>query len=276
VDRRPVPEVKDGDLYCAGFISRSAVPDALKVIGKFQENLSVLAVESDYVYLSQGSEGGVVSGNSYQVVRKTRTVTNPYGRTSDQRALGMHYLDVAQVTVVLAQPDFALARVVRNCDDAIEVGDILQPFQRITFPTLPQRRRFSPLIQATGDVKGSVVITKLALTNYGSVMKMSGSIPGVSSGHLEPLSRGVGHEGTIVYLDIGQGQGVRVGDLFIIYKYVELDSRLYDLPAEARKVSGARTAVGELVILKVGERASTALVTYASDAVSLGDVVERR
>jgi hypothetical protein len=107
-------------------------------------------------------------------------------------------------------------------------------------------------------------------------MKMSGSIPGVTGGHLEPLSRGVAHEGTIVYVDIGQGQNVRPGDLFIVYKYVELDSRLYPLPSDSKKVRDARTAVGEIVILKVGERASTALVTYASDMISLGDVVERR
>jgi hypothetical protein len=276
VDSRPVPEVKDSDLYCSGIIRRVLVPDNLRVVGKFRENLSVLAVESDYVYLGQGSEDGVVNGNSYQVVRETRTVTNPYGRTKDERTLGMHYLDVAQVTVVMAQPAFSLARVVRNCDDAVEVGDILIPFQRITFPTLPQRRPFSPLIQAAGDIKGTVVITKDALTNYGSVMKMSGSIPGVTGGHLEPLSRGVGHEGTIVYVDIGQGQNVRPGDLFIVYKYVDLDSRLYHLPSDSKKIIGARTAVGEIVILKVGERASTALVTYASDTISLGDVVERR
>jgi hypothetical protein len=188
----------------------------------------------------------------------------------------MHYQDVGQVRVVMVQPLFSLARVVRNCNDAIEVGDILLPFERINFPMLPQRRPFSPLIQAAGDVKGTVVITDVALTNYGSVMKMSGSIPGVTGGHLEPLSRGVGHEGTIVYVDIGQGQNVRPGDLFIVYKYVELDSRLYPLPSDSKKVRDARTAVGEIVILKVGERASTALVTYASDMISLGDVVERR
>jgi hypothetical protein len=31
-----------------------------------------------------------------------------------------------------------------------------------------------------------------------------------------------------------------------------------------------------LIVLKVGEKASSALVTYSSDALSLGDFVERR
>jgi hypothetical protein len=38
----------------------------------------------------------------------------------------------------------------------------------------------------------------------------------------------------------------------------------------------AREAVGEVVILKVDERASTALVTYSADMISPGDSVERR
>lgn len=246
------------------------------VIGKFRENLSVFAVDGDYIYISQGSEDGIVAGNSYQVVRPTTTITNPRGRTKAEQILGMHYLEVSQVTVVLTQPDFSLARVVRNCADPIEVGDIMVPFQRIDFPTLARRRPFSPLIQATADVKGSVIIAKSALVNFGSIMKGSGSIPGVRSGRMEPISRGIGTEGGIIYVDVGQGQGVKPGDVFIIYKDVEMDSRLYSLPAAAKKLKGNRTAVGELVILKVEERASTALVTYAADVISLGDSVERR
>jgi hypothetical protein len=34
--------------------------------------------------------------------------------------------------------------------------------------------------------------------------------------------------------------------------------------------------IGELVVIKVRERAATALVTFTSDGVSLGDLVELR
>jgi hypothetical protein len=210
------------------------------------------------------------------VIRPTRTIKNDLGQTSAQRDLGMHYLELGQVTVILAQPDFSLARVVRNCGDPVEVGDIMLPFQRTDFPTLPRPRQFSPLMQATGDVKGTVVVTRQALVNFGSVLEGSGKIPGIRSGHLEPVSKGVGHEGTILYLSVGQGQGVRPGDLFIVYKDFTLDDSLYDLPSETKKLRGVRTAIGEVVILKVEDRASTALVTYASDGISQGDSVERR
>ncbi len=275
-DSRIVPEVKEDDLYCSGFVRKAPLPRDLKVIGKFGENLSVFAVESDYVYLSQGSEDGIATGSTYQVIRPTTTIKNPKGRTSEEQTLGTHYLELAQVTVVVAQPEFSLARVVRNCGDPIEVGDIMLPFERIDLPTLPRHRPFSAFMKATGDVKGIVVITKSALLNFGSVMKGSGSIPGVRGGRLESISRGIGSEGTILYVNVGQGQGVKPGDLFIVYKAVDLDSSLYPLPAEIKKLKGARTAVGEVVILKVGEQASTALVTYASDGISLGDSVERR
>ncbi len=72
----------------------------------------------------------------------------------------------------------------------------------------------------------------------------------------------------MVYLDIGKDEGVKPGDLFIAFR---------DVPADLRENGEkARTAVAELVILKVEERASTALVTYSDDAVGQGDVVERR
>jgi LysM domain-containing protein len=271
-----VPEVKYDDLYCSGFVRLASLPHDLQVIGKFNDDLSVFATDSEYVYLSRGSQGGITAGTSFEVIRPTRTVTDPEGRTKSRSMLGMHYLEIAQVNVVLTQPDFSLARVVRDCGDPVEVGDIIRPFQPINLPELPRHRSFNPLIGATGDIKGSVVITKSALLNYGSVMKLSGHIPGVTGSHLGPLSRGVASEGVIVYVNVGEGQGVKPGDLFVVYKFVNQDTRLYPLPADAKRVRNARAAVGEIVILKVGERASTALVTYASDVISQGDPVERR
>jgi len=274
--QRVVPEVKEDDLYCSGFIRHAALSHDLKVIGKFNDDLSVFATDSEYVYLSRGSEDGIAAGNSYEVIRPTRTVTDPLRRTKRDQALGTHYLEIGQVDVILAQPAFSIARVVRNCGDPVEVGDIMLPFQRITFPMLPRPRSFSPLMTATGDVKGTVVITKSALLNYGSVMELSRQIPGVSGSHLAPLSRGVASEGVIVYVDVGQNTSVKPGDLFIVYKGMPLPSGLYSLPADAKRIDNARYAVGEVVILKVEERASTALVTYASDTISQGDFVERR
>ena len=69
---------------------------------------------------------------------------------------------------------------------------------------------------------------------------------------------------------------VKPGDLFIVYKHMRPVEGLYSLPPDAKRVRDARAAVGEIVILKVEDRVSTALVTYASDMISQGDAVERR
>jgi hypothetical protein len=78
----------------------------------------------------------------------------------------------------------------------------------------------------------------------------------------------------VVYLDVGKMEGVKPGDFFIVFRDVVSPdgSKLHD--SETKQ--NARTAVAELVVLKVEDRASTALVTYSADMISPGDSVERR
>ncbi|PYS41433.1 MAG: hypothetical protein DMG14_07340 [Acidobacteria bacterium] len=274
--QKPVPELKFDDLYCSGSVRTAPLPKDLKVIAKFDATGSVLATETDYVYLSQGSEDGIATGNTYQVVRPTKTLTNPNGRTKAERDLGMHYLDIAQLRVVLAQPEFSLARVIHSCADAVDVGDILLPFQRTVVPLPSRPRPFSPIAVTTSGIKGTIVSTKDVMLNFGSSFKGTRQTPGVRGGRLGSVDRGVATEGMVVYIDIGQDQAVNPGDIFLVYRGVAVDQRLYDFPTEVKKLKNTRSAIGELVVLKVGERAATALVTYAADGLMLGDSVERR
>ena len=274
---KPVSEVKFDDLYCSGFARTSAVPKDLKVISKFDASGGVLAAETDYVYLSHGSEDGIATGNIYQVIRPTTMLTDPNGRTKATRELGMHYLDVAQLRVVLVQPDFSMGRIMHSCGDAVEVGDIMVPFLKIALPRRDRSRKFSPMMTTNSGIKGIVVSTKNVMLNFGSTFKLSGEIPGVrGSDRLGAMERGIAAEGAILYINIGQDKGVKPGDVFVVYREDAADPRLYDVPKEIAKLKGRRTAIGELVVIKVGERASTALVTYATDGLSLGDAVERR
>jgi hypothetical protein len=276
-EQKPVSEVKFDDLYCSGFVTTTPVSKNLKVISKFDATGGVLAAEADYVYISHGSEYGIKAGDLYQVVRPTKTLKNPYGRTKATRDLGMHYLEIAQLKVMLTQPDFSLARVMHSCGDAVEVGDIMRPFEPIVLPPRPRPRPFSPQMTTNSGVEGMIVSTKGVLLNFGSTFKLSGETAGVGgTDRLGVMDRGIASAGTILYIDIGQDKAVNPGDIFIVYRRFDVDNRLYSPPKEVEKLYGTRTAVGELIILKTGERASTALVTYASDALVLGDSVERR
>jgi hypothetical protein len=276
VPPKPVSQIKYEDLYCSGIVKTSYLNENLFVISKFDSTGGVLAADGNYVYLSEGSQSGVAVGNVYQVMRSTIHINNPWGRNKAERELGLHYLDVAQLRVVLVQPDFSMARVERTCADAVEVGDFLVPFQQISIAEPPRPRPFSPTMKVTGAAKGTIVTTKDVLVNSGSYFRGSGIVAGVQGDRLSSTRRGIAAEGSIVYVDIGHNQPVKPGDLFIIYREWNSDDMAPYLPEEAEKLRATHTAVGELLILKVGERAATALVTYSTDGIGLGDSVESR
>ena len=188
----------------------------------------------------------------------------------------MHYLEIGHVRVVLTQADFSLARVIHTCGDTIEVGDIIRPFEPIVLPPRDRSRPFSPLMTTTSGIRGQVVATKTVMLSYGSSFTGPNYQPGIGGRDIGVIDRGVGVEGSIVYLDIGENKSVKPGDIFIAYREMKYDRRLYSVPKEARRLASQRTAIGEMIVLKVGERASTALVTYSTDGLSLGDPVERR
>jgi LysM domain len=274
---RPVPEAKFEDLYCSGSVRFTELPTDLKVISKFDSSGGVLSTDTEYVYLSQGSQDGIAVGSLYQVVRATKSVRNPYRLDGAERYLGMHYLDVGQVRVVLAQPEFSLARVINTCADGVDVGDTLVAFQPVVVPPPSRPRPFSPVVTTSSAVSGNIVTTKDVMLNFGSSMKASQQIPGVRSGELGLLDRGIAGEGSIVYVAICPScPMVKPGDLFIVYRDVDIHRTLYHYPKEVKKLKNARVAVGELLVVKVAERAATALVTYSTDGLILGDTIEPR
>jgi hypothetical protein len=102
-------------------------------------------------------------------------------------------------------------------------------------------------------------------------------VAGIPISHLGNLSLGFVGEGQIVYIDLGDRDGVRPGDIFMIYKLLDFDSRLYEVAGEAaRLLAREREVIGELIVIKVRERAATALVTFTADGVSPSDLVELR
>src|SRR5262245_3408295 len=73
---RPVSEAKFDDIYCSGSIRKMKLPNDLMVISKMDPSIGILSSDGEYVYLSQGSQGGVGVGNLYQVVRQTNKSLN--------------------------------------------------------------------------------------------------------------------------------------------------------------------------------------------------------
>ena len=273
-DPIPVREVKAADLYCSGFVTTRSLSSDLNVMAMFPGTVSAMAGEAEYVYVSEGSAAGIEAGQVLTVVRPTIAVRSPREAVGD---LGMHYLELGQLRVVLVQSDFSLARVINSCD-SIEIGDTVVGFRLIDFPELPKNRPFSPAMPSSGKITGAIAMSRAALANTGSpVFGTSTRLPGVNRTHLSNLSGGLVAEGQIVYIDLGDRNGVRIGDIFLIYRPLTLDNRLYDRSAKAvRVLGGARQVIGELIVLKVEERAAAAIIAFASDGFSAGDLVELR
>jgi hypothetical protein len=84
--------------------------------------------------------------------------------------------------------------------------------------------------------------------------------------------------GNIVYVDVGSKQNVQVGDNFRVLRRFHKDSvslfNRADYNRNRATFDNARKVIGELVILRVEPNASTALITYSSQDISLGDGVE--
>jgi len=238
-----VPALKPSDVYCAGFIREGKVPSALQVSSTYLRDKSSFATQGEYVRINQGSNDGVTVGAMYQLIRATRKVKDPDGGIGS--SLGMHYMDVAQIQVVQAQENSALAQVLSSCD-AAEPGDVLVPYVRFEIPELPRNRPFSSAMKATGNIKGSVAFMRISVAVTGSVYSSTTS----------PSAKAIIAAGGVVYLNIGQADGVKPGDLFIVYK--------------------GDAAIAEVAVLKVEENSSSALVTYSTETLALGDPVERR
>jgi hypothetical protein len=268
---RSFPEVKEHDLYCSGFIRTEAVPRDIKVVARYS-NDEPLASAGDYVYVGVGAQSGVRLGDTFQVIRPTKNVDTRKGGKN----LGMHYIEVAQVQVVMGQADYSLARVTQGCEN-VEIGDVLIPFNKLEAPALPAQRPFSGTMKTSGQMPGHIVLTKQSINNSGSQFSNHSNVPGASKFSrvsLQSLDRGVAAEGAVVYIDIGKSAGAKPGDIFIVFH--DVDGANGKVLIDKEKGQRARIAVAELVIVKVEDLASTALVTYADDVVSQGDAVERR
>jgi len=264
---RNYPQIKAADIACAGFVRSVPVASDLKVSGVADSDKALFAGDLNYVYLNAGTQSGVQTGGSYQIIRPTRKIDSP-SLASKDRDLGTHYLQIAKLEIMTGQNGAAMARITESCE-AVEVGDLVVPYMRAPFPDLPTRRPFSASMKGSGEAQGHVAMTMNVLVNSSSAFHNPSRLAGVGQGSLAGLERGIAGEGNVVYIDVARAQNIKPGDIFIVFRDTE------EPTPDGKKVMH-RTAIGEVVVVNVEDRASTALVTYSTDAIALGDLVERR
>ena len=95
-------------------------------------------------------------------------------------------------------------------------------------------------------------------------------------------------QNSIVFVNLGTNQGVRVGDYFRIFRYqgsrsetppnvADFQYKLFGFGSTPQKYEWndlPREVLGEGIVIRVDHNASTMFVTYTSGAIFAGDYVE--
>ncbi len=140
------------------------------------------------------------------------------------------------LTILAVQSDTATAQITGACRDILK-GHYLVPFEPIPVPLVPYQARVTRLTPETGQNRGTIIASLEDVRELGS------------------LGRGY-----LVSIDQGENDGVIPGSIFTIFRY--------STSRTPRKV------LGELAVLTVHPKTSTALITFSYDYMVRGDLVE--
>jgi hypothetical protein len=264
------------DLYCAGFISKTTLPDSNFVAGGLHTPNTTKFTRGDLIYL-KGS--GYAAGAQYEIVRALRDI-NEYemypGEKKLLKATGQPYEEVGRIKIVDTRNKSAAIAQIEYACDAIDPGDTAIPFAEKPTVSFHSPIRFDRFLPSSNRVSGRIVMGK----DFDSVLA----------------------NGQKLYINVGSNQGVKVGDFFrAVRSYDEdlndpVDSLSFKAaiaedtqkktpsvdPKMFTKGNGPvihvrdlpRRAVGEMVIIGVTPTTATAMIVFSLEDVHSGDGVE--
>lgn len=264
------------DIYCAGFINKQTLPDANYVMGGLQTPSTTKFTRGDMIYL-QGT--GYSAGAEFEIVRALRDV-NEYEMYPGQEKLlketGQAYEEVGRVKIIDTRSKTAIAQIEYACD-GVNPGDTAIPFAEKISVNFHAPIKFDRFLPTANRLMGRIVMGK----DFDSQM-------------------GTGHK---LYINLGQNQGVHVGDYFRAVRSYDadlndpVDSLSFKAaiaedtqkktpsvdPKMFTKSNGPvihvrdlpRRSVGEIVIIGVTPTTSTGMIVFSPEDVHAGDTVEK-
>lgn len=250
-------------VYCDGIVTTQAVSHDSYVISGVESDDKVVFSQGDYVFLNQGASQGVRVGDQFQVSREATDRLHKWFDYQDtlMKAMGTTYDDIARVRVVNVQPKTSTALVTQSCSP-IQRGDLVQPFAERPVPTFKPAANFDQFAPPSGKAKAMIVTTR----HFG---ELAGT-------------------GTIVYVNLGSGQNVKVGDYFRIFRYQGTNHEyVYQTKGTAYQIQDQgstpvpylwsdlpRDVLGEGIVLRTGPNAATVLITTSLRELFPGDYAE--
>ncbi len=238
----PVPRTlaRTGDvrLRQLAFIDEDTRRYAATIDGAVEDK--TLLVEGDSVYIAYPSERPLQVGQEYAIYTETSTVRHP----DSGRNVGTYARILGQLRVVSAQKDKRARAFITDSTDVIERGARVGPLQRTYRTVAPTRNQV--------ELQGTVVAM------FGSDQLIG--------------------QNQVVFIDKGESDNVRVGNrLFVVRRGDALSiggPTGNDTGKDDRRFPAR--AIGEVLVVQVGKRASAAIVTLALQEIGIGDAVLMR
>jgi len=252
------------DIYCSGTITNESVPHDSFVITGEESNFKNTFQEGDYVYINRGASQGVKVGDEYSVIRAIADPTDvewTKWQFSILKRIGTMWEDEGRLRVVVVQPETAIAQIVNSCN-YIQRGDIILPFAQRPAPPLKSEANFDRFAPPSGKPVAMVVSGKQFAILDGT--------------------------NDIIYVNLGSGQGVKVGDYYRIFRYqgtehetaYQTKRAAFDLfgygsvPAKYAWDNVPREVLGEGIVVRVAPNSSTVLITFSLRQIYAGDYIE--
>ena len=188
------------------------------------EGQKTMISTGDLVYIRPENDSSLAKGRKLTIYRTLKPI-----KAKDTRDLiGIQHYLTGAVEITLVRPDFVLGRIV-DAYRPIKVGDLLMPYYR-RLPRIGMQ-------QSPEGLEGRII---------------------VSEEHQSIFS-----ENTIAFIDKGQQEGVRPGQLYWIYKQESFRIN----PTEKSETTLTPVLLGELLVLHTEKTTATVMITDSLTAI---------
>jgi len=251
-------------VYCSNFVTSDRSKDDSYLISGEESSTRLVFAQRDLVFINKGSSQGVHVGDRYSVFRPEKDPLEVQWfkwQNKLMKAMGTLYKDAGQLKVVNVQPNVSTAEVIFACD-YLQRGDLISPYQDRPSPPYKPASAFDIFAPVSGKSVGMLVVGKEFTQSYGKF--------------------------STVYVNLGTGQGVHVGDYLRIFRYQgshsefapnfdDFQYKMYGFgstPVKYQWNDLPRDVLGEGIVLNVGPKSATILVTVSRMDLYAGDYVE--
>jgi hypothetical protein len=251
-------------MNCSGEVTNAKIRQDSYIISGEQSLTKIDFNGHELMYINRGADKGTKVGDQFRVVRPVSDMIRQEwfrGQFQLMTAMGQNWQDIGIIEVVHVDAKTSTVRIAFGCE-YFQRGDIILPFENRPAPPLKPN--------------GGMVDAFAPLTGK-TAMVVSTKYQGIAVG-----------TNTLIYVNIGAAQGVKVGGFMRVFRFQGQGSDLlYQEPGTQYKMYGfgstpviyepsqlPREILGEGIVLRVSEHTATVMITATRHAMYTGDLVE--